>query len=770
MSLEEGGMRKNLSVLIVGVLLLAAVQIGLAQAAPLIIIHRPPNAASAPPEVRTYVSVIDREGARSVEGLTAEDFVVEEDGDVIEDKRVSYEVAGLAVAIVIDRGGISAPGDGRIAEAAGLAEELIGQLSAPGGPSDDGVAVIGIGEEGMGPLEDFTFDPVDTGRAKNALIPMVGEPVTGGTPLYEGLDVALGLLTENADARIGEALSSRRKVLVVFSDGIDPDFSETTRYDDVIRKALEADVSIYTIGMGKPDREFSGADNLKRLAHQTHGVYQLHDGDETRGQVLDLFDRLVTQRQQYVIAYETRLPKGGHTLHVTVRVGAAAAEAEVPFQSVLQPPQISLTAPSDGDVYTVPITYDEAACLYMYTKRENFRYDTPTVISLSAEVMPVDGASRDPAQVRYFANGELIGTGMTPPGYAITWDVTHVVTPTEQVQAREFTLVAKTEDVWLGEQMETEPVTIGVTWEAAKQTPCVAWERRVNESWWMVCVAGVLGLGLFVLLIMLIRTRGELARKVVATTSSVVKGVTKRLGGMPGGPGKLVVVKGANVGREFRISGPVVKVGRDPQFCDFALHDDYASNPHFSIRLEQTRYFIVDEGSTNGTRVNGATISPKRLVPLEPDAIIEVGNTHLQFKRVGGATRRLQDSDVEPPSAPEPPPVQPPKLQQPAQSSAAQPIAEPMPALITPQKPARPRHGGPTVKLVDEEAESKHGGPTVKLTGEEEAVPKRGGPTVKLTDEELGEEARRGGPTAKLIDEEAESGQGGASTVKLPKE
>jgi hypothetical protein len=64
-------------------------------------------------------------------------------------------------------------------------------------------------------------------------------------------------------------------------------------------------------------------------------------------------------------------------------------------------------------------------------------------------------------------------------------------------------------------------------------------------------------------------------------------------------------------------------VGRDPQFCDFALHDDYASNPHFSVRLEQTRYFIVDEGSTNGTRLNGAEISPQRRVELAPDAIID---------------------------------------------------------------------------------------------------------------------------------------------------
>jgi pSer/pThr/pTyr-binding forkhead associated (FHA) protein len=726
-------MRRILSILTVGVLLLAAVQAGLAQAAPLVIIHRPPDTTTAPPEVRTYVAVIDRENAQSVAGLTPEDFVVEEDGDVVEAKSVSYETAGLAVAVVVDRGGISTPGDGRIAEATGLAEELINRLSAPGGPGDDVVAVVGIGESGMDPLENFTFNPVDTGRAKNALIPMVGESVTGGTPLYEGLDAALGLLTENPDAGIGGVLSSRRKVLVVFSDGIDPDFSETTRYDDVIRKALEADVSIYTIGMGKPDRELSGADNLKRLAFQTYGVYQLHDGDETRGQVLDLFDRLVTQRQQYLITYETRLPKGGHTLRVTVQAGGAAAEAEVPFQSVLQPPQISLTAPADGDAYAVPIVYDEMSCLYISTKRENFRYDTPTVISLSAEVTSVDGAPRDPAQVRYFANGELIGTGTTPPGYEITWDVTRIVTPTEQVQARDFTLVAKAEDAWLGAQMETAPVTVHVTWGAVEQTPCVAWEQRVNESWWMACIAGVLGLGFLVLLVMLIRTRGELARKVVAGTSNVVKGVTKRLGGMPErGPGKLVVVKGANVGREFRLSGPVVKVGRDPQFCDFALHDDYTSNPHFSIRMEQTRYFIVDEGSTNGTLVNGASISPKRLIPLEPDAIIEVGNTRLQFKRVGGETRHLQDGGVQPAPGVSSQPglaVQPPAPRQPAQ-----PGAEPMPELITPQRPAQPTRGGPTVKLAEEE-KPRRGGPTAKLADEEAGPEQEDAPTVKLPKE-----------------------------------
>jgi pSer/pThr/pTyr-binding forkhead associated (FHA) protein/Mg-chelatase subunit ChlD len=796
-------MKKTLSILTAGVLLLAAVQAGLAQdGVPLAIIHCPPDAATAPPEVRTYISVVDWEEAESVEGLTAEDFVVEEDGDVVEIESVSYETAGLAVVLVVDRGGISAPEDGRIAEATGLAEDLIGKLSAPGGSGDDMVAVVGIGEDGMDPLENFTFEPVDTGRAKNALIPMVGKTVSGGTPLYEGLDVALGLLTENTDAKISDALASRRKVVVVFSDGIDPDFSETTRYDDVIRKAVEADVPIYTVGMAKPDSELSAADNLKRLAHQTKGVYQLHNDDESHAQVLDLFDRMVTQRQQYLITYETRLPKGSHTFLVSVRALSAVVEAEVPFISVLEPLQISLTAPVDGGAYTVPITYDEVPCLYRYTKRENFRYDTPTTISLSVEVTQVDGAFREPAEVRYYASGDFIGSSTSAPTYDFTWEVlqTHVVTPTEQPQEERFTLTARASDPYLGDRMESQEVTVVVTWKAMEQTQCVEWEGWVYSFWWVICIVGVLALGLFVLLVMLIRTRGELARKVVTRTTGVLKGVTKRLGGMPDrAPGKLVVTQGANVGREFRLAAPVVKVGRDPQFCDFALYDDYVSNPHFSVRLEQTKFYVVDEGSTNGTRLNGVPIPPQRRMLLQPDAIIEVGSTRLQFKRVGGTTRQLKIGGAQPPPAPQPPPKHPPtQPQQPPSGPAAQPPAPPRPAAPmpplpearpgpAPQPPApqrppqpEPRRGGPTVKLPEEEIEPSRGGPTVKLP-EEEVEPRRGGPTVKLPEEEIEpsrggptvklseeEEPSRGGPTVKLSEEE-ESGRGGP-TVKLPEE
>jgi pSer/pThr/pTyr-binding forkhead associated (FHA) protein len=289
---------------------------------------------------------------------------------------------------------------------------------------------------------------------------------------------------------------------------------------------------------------------------------------------------------------------------------------------------------------------------------------------------------------------------------------------------------------------------------------------------------GVLALAIVALLIMLIRTRGkigQMARRVASNTTGVLKGITKRLGALPEqAPGKLVVLQGANMGREFRLASPVIKVGRDPQFCDLALHDDFVSNPHFTIRLEQTQFYIIDEGSTNGTRLNGVTIAPQQRTLLQPDAIIEVGSTRLQFKRLGGTTRHLGRGSSRtpsvpqvpqaPPAAPSHPPAEPQGM---VPSGQARRMPPPPPAALPPQPPPEPARGGPTVRLPDEEPQSeRRGGPTVKLQGEEPKPERRGGPTVKLQGEEPKPE-RRGGPTVKLRDEESEIGQRGGPTVKL---
>jgi len=95
----------------------------------------------------------------------------------------------------------------------------------------------------------------------------------------------------------------------------------------------------------------------------------------------------------------------------------------------------------------------------------------------------------------------------------------------------------------------------------------------------------------------------------------------------------------------------------------------------------------VDEGSTNGTRVNGMPIPPHTRILLQPDAIVEVGMTRLQFKRVGGTTRQLQQ-----PGIPAAPPA--PSYPGPVPPTQTAPPYPPGPGPVPPTPP-----GGPTKKV-----------------------------------------------------------------------
>lgn len=636
-------MKKNLPSIIVhcsllALVLLMVVQAGQAQGSgPLLIIQGAPDTTTAPPEVRTYVSIIDKNTAQTIEGLALDNFQVKEAGIAVGTPDVSYGPVGLAVVVVVDRGGISAPGDPRIKEATDLVRELANRLSVTGAADDDMIAIVGVGQDGvLEPKEDFSWNPVDTNLVLNALVTMEGEAVKGGTPLYEGLDESLRLLTANTDATIRDVLSHRRKIVVVFSDGIDSNISDEAREGDITSKARAADISLYTIGMARRNRGLSAEGNLVRLAHQTYGLYQLHNDDETHQHVLDLFDNLMTQRQQYLVTYRTRQPKGSYTLNIAADTSIGSAEKDITFSSILETPQIALTSPSDGLRVTVPYSLALGSFL-------------PTTITLNAQITPVDGAARDPSEVRYIANGVFIGTGTAAPIFDFVWDLSRVVTPTEKAQTQDYTLVVNADDAYLGTGMTSQPLNIHVTWAAKEITFVERTTEEAKENWWVILILVALAVGLAVLLFLLIKTRGELARKVVARTTGVLKGVTKRLGASPQrAPGKLVVIQGANMGREFRLAAQVVKVGRDPQFCDFALYDEFVSNPHFSIQLEQTQFFITDEGSANGTRLNGTPIPKQQRMLLQPDTIIEVGQTRLQFKRLGGTTRQLGQQAQQP--------------------------------------------------------------------------------------------------------------------------
>ena len=631
------------SALLLGLVLLLLPSLASAQRiGPVFLIHGRPDPVADPPYVHVRMSIIDPEAAQAIGGLSADDFSLREAHADVASFEVLPEDMGMAVMFVIDRGGISAPGDRRIQEATELVRDFVNRLTIAGTAHDDVMAIVGIGDNGvLGPEENFSYDPVDKNLVLNTLVVMEAEAVRGGTPLYEGLDEALNLLTKNPDSTIRQVLALRRKVIVVFSDGLDPNFSDEAREQDIIRKAVAAGIPIYAVGMARGTLQLTGEANLRKLAVQTDGLYQLHN-QALHADTLSLFGRVVTQRQQYVLTYQTRQPKGSYPLDIAVETATGAADSTVEFASVLELPQLSLKPLSPaGAEFTIPYS-------------DTLKTESPLTLTLGISVASVDGVERTPEWVRYLANGDQIGESRAEAEYSLDWPVGDRNMPGAAAIVEDFVIRAEAYDPYLQRTYTSDtPIRVRVVLDARPAEPNPEVPVQAETNAWLVPLVLALSSGLLLLAFVLLRLRREFVRRASTGGTGALKAITRQLGvaATRSSSGRLVIQKGSNVGREFSLGAPVTKVGRDPQFCDFALYDEFISNPHFTIHLEGTQFYVTDEASTNGTRLNGVVLQPYQRIPLPPEALIELGETRLQFKMGSSAIGRPGDVA---PSAAEP--------------------------------------------------------------------------------------------------------------------
>jgi hypothetical protein len=90
------------------------------------------------------------------------------------------------------------------------------------------------------------------------------------------------------------------------------------------------------------------------------------------------------------------------------------------------------------------------------------------------------------------------------------------------------------------------------------------------------------------------------------------------------GAGSLVLP----TGQRIALSERVLTIGRLPE-CNVVLEDANASRHHAEVRPQGDGFVVVDLGSTNGTRVNGARMSQQL---LEDGDVIQIGNARLVFE------------------------------------------------------------------------------------------------------------------------------------------
>jgi hypothetical protein len=82
-------------------------------------------------------------------------------------------------------------------------------------------------------------------------------------------------------------------------------------------------------------------------------------------------------------------------------------------------------------------------------------------------------------------------------------------------------------------------------------------------------------------------------------------------------------------GKRRELDDRVLVIGRSRE-CDIAVDDANVSRRHAEIRREDTAYWIVDLGSTNGITVNGKRVERAQLTPED---VILLGTTEVRFER-----------------------------------------------------------------------------------------------------------------------------------------
>ena len=92
----------------------------------------------------------------------------------------------------------------------------------------------------------------------------------------------------------------------------------------------------------------------------------------------------------------------------------------------------------------------------------------------------------------------------------------------------------------------------------------------------------------------------------------------------------LVAVEGPDIDESFKITRSETSIGRGER-AELRVHDEEASKRHCTLRCDAGQCHLVDEGSLNGTEINGRPLRPNVSHRLRHLDEIRIGSTRLLF-------------------------------------------------------------------------------------------------------------------------------------------
>jgi pSer/pThr/pTyr-binding forkhead associated (FHA) protein len=90
-----------------------------------------------------------------------------------------------------------------------------------------------------------------------------------------------------------------------------------------------------------------------------------------------------------------------------------------------------------------------------------------------------------------------------------------------------------------------------------------------------------------------------------------------------------VIVNGVKAGMVFPLQGNVITIGREPGRDLQMDFDPTVSRRHARLERQGTQWVLIDEGSRNGSFVNGRPVQQQ---PVQVGDVLRFGNTEVRVE------------------------------------------------------------------------------------------------------------------------------------------
>ena len=349
------------------------------------------------PEIRLRLNAYDAQG-NFIDGLTADDLQIIEDGQVQTVQSVKKIQAGLQTILVLNTSPAMAKQTNGVSTYKSLQKTLAEWAQGRSTQSEDNYSL----STPAGLALTREKDPALLAKALSDYQPDLAKTQPSLGSLAQALDLATDPLGE----------STTRSAILYITPTLPDDTAKTLTDLTNRAKGIGVRVNVWQITTSAAAARATAApDLLQQLATETGGVYQALPPDQPLPEIDPLFQPL---RSTYQIIYNSSIQKSGqHTVSVRLsRAGLTASSNESSLNLTVQPPNPIFLSP--------PITLQRS---WSAAAKNSVSALTPDQVPLQILVDFPDQHRRALKATRLYVDNQMVQENTSEPFDRFTWSI-----------------------------------------------------------------------------------------------------------------------------------------------------------------------------------------------------------------------------------------------------------------------------------------------------------------------------------------------------------